>query len=354
MINIDSRLLSELDSNEMYLLLNLTNRINGDRFCYPGNKLLCTELKWSMVRLQATKRRLVKKGLLEVEKRLRENSPAQTSNYYKILTPLTKNSTPTSKLGRGGISELDRGDTLKLVMAPISNLGTAPTSKLGNEVLTTEVLTIEELTSEVLKKEREKKYLFFEKSIAYKCLIECIYPSLAKFTDYYIGYSDFSEHLQEEIETISDPTTKELLQKIWLTAGKLIQAFKEINRPRPEFRDMKIIRETKKPEARSEAEYQIKAYVDYCRISKTFITTDPEKLPAKLIQCDWVFKLHDLVKDDIQKEKYDPALDKKTLWSQWLVDLYYWQPLYVYECKRYNNRLVYGEEEYLRVKSKAL
>lgn len=346
MINLDSRLLNELDANELYLLLNLTNRINGDRFCFPGNKLLCGELKWSINRLQSTKKRLAEKGIIKVEPRYKDNSPSQTSNFYRLLTPLTGNYTPTLKQDRGGTLKSGMGGTPKSDSPPMSISGMAPTLKQGNEVLTIEVLTTEVLTNEVL--EREKRFLSFEKSIIYKLLIECLYPALEKYTEYYIGFSDFPEHLQEEIETVSDSTTKNLLEKIYGAAEKLIQAFKEINRPRPEFENMEIIRETRRPEARAEAEYQIKAYADYCRLSKTFVTTDPEKLPEKLIQCDWVVKLHEYLKPDIKKEKYDPAMDQETLWSQWLIELYYWEPLGVYVCKRYNNRIVLDGDEYLK------
>jgi hypothetical protein len=348
MINIDSRLLYELDANEMFLLLNLANRINEERFCFPGNKLLCNELKWSKEKLQQVKKRLEDKGFIKIEPRFKTNGPGQTSNIYRLTTPQVGNYTPGGKNGTGVVGKpvcppVGESDT-----APVGKLGMAPVGKPGNEVLINEALDTEVLINEELTK--EKKRLFFDKGIVYKCLIECIWPELEQYAEAYIGYYDFPERLQDQIEEVKDPTIKKLLEKIWGLAEKLIKAFTEMNRPRPEFKDFKIIREGRKPGARDEAEYQIKAYKDSCRISGRWGSKDTEKLPEILIGTDWVYALHDLVKADIKAEKYDPAMDPEVLFSQWLVELYYWEPLGIYVCKRYNNRIVMDGDEYLHRK----
>lgn len=128
MINVDDRLIVELDPPEYQLLSYLASKINKDHVCWYSNTTICGALKWSMKRLQAAKKRLVDKGYLEVRKKF--NGRAQTCNYYKILTPLVKNYTPTPKGGRG--------DT--------SKVSTAPAPKVGNEVLIHEVLTNESNT----------------------------------------------------------------------------------------------------------------------------------------------------------------------------------------------------------------
>jgi hypothetical protein len=345
MINIDSRLLGDVDANEFLLLAYLTSKVNEDRVCWYGNKAICRDLKWSMVRLQTTKRRLIEKGLLEVEKRFKENSPAQTSNYYKVLTPLTSNYTPTLKLGTGGTSKLDRGDTSKLGMAPVSNLGMAPTSKLGNEVLNNEELATEELVSEEL--EKDNRYLSYCEHSIFSDLVKYIFTQFEEYSHCMAGYSE----VDELKELTSDLTIRKSLKKILEAARAINSAFMELKRPLPEWRETAGFPGTDAGEINPllEARDQISAYADFCRLTGTFIVTDPEKLPEKLVTTDWCKKLIDHVKPNIEKEKYDPAADEELL-SQWLVEFYYWQPLDVYVCKRYNNRIVYGGEEYLKVK----
>jgi hypothetical protein len=125
MINVDDRLIVELDPPEYQLLSYLASKMNKDRVCWYGNTTICEALKWSMKRLQAAKKRLVEKGYLGVEKRF--DNRAQTSNYYKILTPLVKSYTPTPIGGRGDTSKVRR----------------APAPKVVNEVLIPEVLANE-------------------------------------------------------------------------------------------------------------------------------------------------------------------------------------------------------------------
>lgn len=150
MINTDDRIFDEgLTANEGWLLQFITSKINEDGEMWWSNKKICQKLGWSMVRLQTTKEKLVKGGYLQITPRFNDDNPSQTSNLYKILTPLTKNYTPTSKLVMGGTS----------------NLGMAPTLKSGNqEVLISEVLTTESNTPAVDIRLTEDDFLKKEKN----------------------------------------------------------------------------------------------------------------------------------------------------------------------------------------------
>jgi hypothetical protein len=344
MINIDSRLLSALDANEMYLLLNLTNRINGDRFCFPGNKTLCGELKWSREKLQQVKKRLTEKGVIEIERRFKDNSPGQTSNIYRIITPQVGNYTPGGKNGMGEVGKL-AGGVPEIIPGGGGNIGTPGVGKPGNEVLTNEVLTTEELNTEELK--RENHYLFYCVHSIFENLIDCIFPQLEDYSHCMAGYCEIAE-----LEEITDPTISKSLEKILAAARKIYSAFESLQRPLPEWRETAGFPGTSPGEINPllEAKDQIKAYTDFCRLTKTFITTDPEKLPERLIQVDWCRKLFDHLKPEIEKERYDPAYEEHDLHSEWLIEQYYYQSIDVWVCKRYGNRIVYGGEEYLKVK----
>jgi hypothetical protein len=344
MINIDSRLLLDVDENELFLLCLITNRIGANKEAWPGNETLKKETGWHIEKILKNKKSLEQKGLLKVKRVIGR------SNRYSISSNLIGNFV-------NGKSDLVINTDRTIAEKPVTTMlekAESTTSEnpeallrknhqvsIDQEELITEDLTIEELN-------REKKWRFFDQELVYKSFIDCLFPSMKDHADnFHYRFYDFSKEMETEITEIDDPTVRNLLEKIWRAAGKLFSAFQQINRPRPEFKDFKIIRETRKPNARDEADYQIKAYVDFCRISGRYLCTDPDKLPEKLIQTDWVVALHDLVKDDINKEKYDPAMDEEELFSQWLIDLYYWQPPGVCVCKRYNNRIMMDGVEYL-------
>lgn len=311
-------------------------------------KTLAADCRWSSDKVNRVKTSLIKKGLIDSKPRFKPNSPGQTSNLYTILTTGVQNYTPTANLQGGGVQECTGGDS-KPAGAPGGKSEGEPPAPVSDEVLVTEVLTNEELTNEELERRKSKKAFF--KSLVYKHLIDCLYPQYEKYADYYLGFNDFSDELERRIDDVEDETVKAFLEKLWGAAENLLQAFEEIKRPRPEFRDFEVFREDKKPKALDEAEYQIKAYIDYCRLSGRYLTTDPEKLPSKLIECDWVFKLHELVKPQIMNWNYDPIYDHE-LQSNWLIDLYYWELLYDgFVCKRRENRIVYAGEEYRSINS---
>jgi len=341
MTNIDSSLIGALVPNELFLLNYLANMMNRERLCFPGNKKICKDLKWSLPRLQDAKRSLVDKGCIEVRIRSKENGKGQTSNYYFIKTPLISNYTPTKKDNMGDVINLGTTPIKKLGMGPIKKLGTTPTKKHDNEVLVLEELTTEVLELEEL--EKEKKYISFKISNIFQDLVETFFP---QFNEHKL-YVTYVDHYQCEYKNTVDETSLAVLKKINRAAEKIHETFKSLQRPRIEEENGKLVRKVKKPDTLKEVRYQINAYHDFCRLSKTYMPTDPEKYPEKLIQADWPFKLFDFVKDDIEKEKYDPAYDQELL-SEWLREMYYYQDCWdTWVCKRYNNRIVSGGEEYL-------
>jgi len=137
MLNIDTRLLSRVDSNEMWFLLHLSKRINtAQRVCWPSNKTLCKDTGWHIEKVQKVKKSLVDKGLIAVELR------PDRSNLYRIRTSCLgvylnmdsfefEESEPigNSDIGRGVDSSIGRG------------------VKSDNEVLATEVLATEGISS---------------------------------------------------------------------------------------------------------------------------------------------------------------------------------------------------------------
>lgn len=346
MINIDSRLLSQLDANEYYLICYLANMTNKDNTCWPGNKKMCADLKWSMVKLQATKRKLSEKGLIQIEIRQKENGPGQTSNYYRLLTPLVSNYTPSLKISTGGVSKLDIPPGTELDTAPVLKPDHPPVSKLGNEVLTNEVLTTEALINEALINE---KLISHDKIFLFKKLIDVLYPHLSNNS--YVStcvYGRDTTETETELESEQDPTTRSLLKKIWGAAQKIYSSFDALKKPLPAYREFGMFRRDGEISVSREAEDQIQAYADFCRLTKTYLTTDPDKLPEKLLQADWCDKLMKWATDQIEADKYDPATDDD-LCSQWLLESFY-TVIIAYECNRYNNRIMYGNEEYLNSK----
>lgn len=349
MVNIDSRLISEVDANELFLLVSLANRMNEQKTCFPSNKTLCTDLKWSKEKLQAVKKSLAAKGFLGIEPRHKPNDPGQTSNIYRILTPQVGNYSPGGKSGTG--------EVVKSVCPPVGNSDPgpvgfsdgAPVGKPGNEVLTSELLKTEVLTKQELK--RERNLLLFDIHDVYRTIIDCLFPSLDDYTPtHFFLQEDETEH-PDCLKEIADPTIQKTVMKVRAAAEKIYNAFVSLKRPLPEYRAISYGfpgRDAGEVDPRWEAVDQIKAYADYCRMTGTYTVTDPDKLPEKMIQVDWGQKLHEYVKQSVEKGEYDPGYDEENIFSGWLVDNYYSQCLGVFICNRFNNRIVFGGEEYLK------
>jgi hypothetical protein len=84
-INIDTRLLAQVDGNELYLLCLIVNRLGKNSEAWPGNETLLTETGWHLEKLLKVKKRLEEKGILKVR---RERG---RSNRYSLGTKLIKN-----------------------------------------------------------------------------------------------------------------------------------------------------------------------------------------------------------------------------------------------------------------------
>jgi hypothetical protein len=133
MLNIDTRLLAQVDENEFWMLCHLAKRVNGKgRICWPANKTLCRDTGWHIEKLQRVKSALAEKGFIEVTQR-----PDKT-NLYKINTQkisvfinLEDVEFEESEEKGTGKSDIHKGT---------GKSGRRSTGKSGNKVLTNEVL----------------------------------------------------------------------------------------------------------------------------------------------------------------------------------------------------------------------
>lgn len=85
MINVDDRLLKEVNDKEMFLLLVLATFF-GKTFkssAYPSNKTLIEMTGWKIDKLRSVKNSLIEKGILVVEERYEGR---QRSNIYHVNT----------------------------------------------------------------------------------------------------------------------------------------------------------------------------------------------------------------------------------------------------------------------------
>lgn len=157
MINLNDKLLSEADADELYLLLHIVKYMNAENFAWPSNATLCDAMKWEIKKLQRVKARCIYKCLIEVVPRYRAKGGA-SSNGYRILT--SHLGVFTNMKGKGhpqnGIGE-DGQRIPQNGIGGISQNGTPPIPQNGigghtpkrdrdisinkKEVLTTQVLT---------------------------------------------------------------------------------------------------------------------------------------------------------------------------------------------------------------------
>jgi len=83
MINIDTRLLSNVTADQLYLLCQIVNFMNENRMCFPSNKKLIEVSGFSESKILRVKNELVAKKIISVLQRFRPDG-SQTSNLYKI------------------------------------------------------------------------------------------------------------------------------------------------------------------------------------------------------------------------------------------------------------------------------
>ena len=85
MINLDDRLLNEVNENEMWFLLHIAKRIrNNTNVCFPSIDTICKDTGFGERKTRTIKKSLIKKGLMEAEPRYLNDS--RTSDNYRILT----------------------------------------------------------------------------------------------------------------------------------------------------------------------------------------------------------------------------------------------------------------------------
>ncbi|HEY0741812.1 MAG TPA: hypothetical protein VGD40_10125 [Chryseosolibacter sp.] len=339
MINIDTRLLEKLDANELYLLCRITNRIGANKESWPSNDLLLKECGWHIEKLLKVKNGLESKGILKVTRK-----PGR-ANRYSLATNLIGNYVNGKS---EGVENSDATDT-ENPSTPAPENPAATTTENPSEPLrknhtlsiNQEALVNEELTTEEL--DREKRGLFRRKSLIFEKLIEVVYP---QFEEYNFFYADPDYVINEQ--GLKDPTIIATLKKIVGAAEKLYSAFEQLNRPIPDYRDIGMISSKDEPDAVEESVDQLCAYFDYCDLTGTYTTKDPDKLCEKLIQTNWCEQLMAWADEKVKNEEYDPAYDDSIL-SQWLVERYYCVVI-SYSCRRYNDRMVYGRTEFLATK----
>lgn len=133
MINIDTRLLPQVDSAELWLLVHIVKRIDMKRTCWPSNKTLCDDTGWQIDKLQRVKNSLVKKRLLVVEPRFK------SSNVYRVKTSYLKVFVDVEKVEFEEIQPTGKGSTIPDEGHPQNTVeggGQNPvTEVLSNEVL---------------------------------------------------------------------------------------------------------------------------------------------------------------------------------------------------------------------------
>lgn len=135
MINIDSRILSKVDEDELWLLIHLSKRLDKHRTCFPSNDLLCSETGWNIDKLQKVKGCLIKKRLLKVTPR--KTSKGRGSNLYTMKTPYLNVFVNVGEFEMDDLPENPVEPTMENPVEP-------PPRKSGKEVLSnTEVLVNE-------------------------------------------------------------------------------------------------------------------------------------------------------------------------------------------------------------------
>ena len=85
MINIDTRLLNQINPDELYLVCHIVNYMNQNKMCFPSNAKLSKDSTFSQSKILRVKNSLVDKKIMTVTRRFRADG-SQTSNLYKLQT----------------------------------------------------------------------------------------------------------------------------------------------------------------------------------------------------------------------------------------------------------------------------
>lgn len=170
MINLDTRILEHVTSDELWLLIHIVKRFDERLICWPSNKTLCVDTGWSLKKMQGVKAQLIEKGLLIA--RVRYFDKSQSSNEYMIDSEFLGVYVPAKRIPIGLQSDTPMS---KLPTPPESIRTPAPESETDNKVLTSEVL-VSPKASKAKKEENEfPEYKQFVEAFHQK------YPTLLKF-----------------------------------------------------------------------------------------------------------------------------------------------------------------------------
>lgn len=132
MINIDTRLLKNIDGDEFWLLIHLVKFLGKKKYVWPANATLKKDTGWGMEKLQRVKKSLIDKGFLISEQR------ANTSNAYRFRTKLIGiyNSVDGEIMELSGTGKaVTTSDGLTTGKAGSPYTGEAVSEVLSNEVL---------------------------------------------------------------------------------------------------------------------------------------------------------------------------------------------------------------------------
>jgi len=138
MLNIDDRIFETVTESEFWLMCHIAKRLGKNDFCWPSNKLLCIDTKWSLSKLQEVKKECIKKGFIRSIQR--NDKDGQTTNAYTVETSFL--AVYVNLRGKGDLhplSENTMGGDNKYY-TPLSENTIPPCQKSGNEVLTNEAL----------------------------------------------------------------------------------------------------------------------------------------------------------------------------------------------------------------------
>ena len=132
MINIDDRILGEVDESQLFLLCAIAKHMGSNAKAWPSNETLCKTTRWSESKLLRVKKSAIVAGLLGSESRYINN--AQKSNLYQIKT---------RRIGvMVNLADITPPSTNEA--PPPSRMNTPPLQEWRTEVLTNEVLTNEQ------------------------------------------------------------------------------------------------------------------------------------------------------------------------------------------------------------------
>lgn len=147
MINVDDRLLTQLDEKEMWLLMHIVKRLGADGTCWPSNETLLNDTGWKDIRtLRRVKSQLEDKGMMRQDARYNDKNE-QRSNTYKVLTDLIGVYKTANTLQTGGAKNAQATGVQKMHSPGVQKMQGAGVQKMHHEVLSNEVLSNEVLIS---------------------------------------------------------------------------------------------------------------------------------------------------------------------------------------------------------------